>query len=260
MSAVCNNNRHSKLVIRVLVLIMMTGSITGCVYLRLLEFKRQLADFDQYFQVEAGDDFTLIFKKPILYRDDFNYLTKLQPSGTEHLPSGTRSFYEFKKIDSEGRIAEPHVDLRLTLNFNKDDILTHWTYSPIFLAMVPAEFLEVSLRSLGSSKINRSKRQVKADLSKMGEIKAQVPTKNDIGSVLGAPLQVIPRENEERLLYRFKLQTTTEEQDAEERQFTLVKLDFNSQTQQLLKVSGRFVGMKLSVDYRKFQQKSSTEL
>ena len=230
--------------------------ITACVYLRLLEFKNQLANFDQNFSVEAKGDFTLLCKDPVLYRGDFDYLAKLQPSRTEILSRGIQTYYAFEKIDKDGKILKPPVELGITLTFNERDLLISITYSPIFLAMVPADFLEASLRSLGSSTINRSKRQIRADLIKVDNLSG-IPTKTDIEAVLGIPLQTLPRENAERLLYRFKLKTTKVEEGYEERQFTPLKLDFDSKTQKLLRMSGRFAGLKLAVDYRKFREKSN---
>ena len=232
------------------------ASITGCVYLRLLDFKNQLAKFDQNFSVEAKDDFTLLCKVPVLYRDDFDYLAKLEPSRTKFRAREVQTFYAFEKINIEGIVIKPPVELEITLTFNESDLLTSITYSPIFLAMVPADFLEASLRSLGSSTVNRSKRQIRADLIKVDKL-AGIPTKTDIETVLGIPLQTIPRENAERLLYRFKLKTTKVEEGYEERQFTSVKLDFDLKTQKLLRMSGRFAGLKLAVDYRKFREKDN---
>ncbi len=228
-------------------------SLTGCVYLRLLEFKNQLAKFDQNFSVEAKDDFTLLCKVPVLYRDDFDYLAKLEPSRTEILSRGVKTYYAFEKIDKDGKIIKPPIELEITLTFNESDLLTGITYSPIFLAMVPADFLEASLRSLGSSTVNRSKRQIRADLIEVEKL-VGIPTKTDIEAILGIPLQTTLRENAERLLYRFKLKTTKIEEGYEDRQFAPVKLDFDSNTQKLLRMSGRFAGLKLAVDYRKFRE------
>ncbi len=232
-----------------------TLSITSCVYLRLLEFKNQLAKFDQNFSVEAKDDFKLLCKNPVLYRQDFEYLAKLKPSRTEILSKSKQSIYTFEKIDNEGKIIEPLVKLQITLTFNEEDLLTGIIYSPIFLTMVPANFLEASLRSLGSSTVNRSKRQIRANLIKVEKL-SDIPTKKEIEAVLGPPIEIIPRADIERLLYRFKLETTKIEEGYEERQFTQVKLDFDPNTQKLLRMSGRFVGLKLAVDYRKFKDKN----
>ena len=78
------------------------ASITGCVNLRLLEFKNQLAEFDQNFSVEVNGDFTLLCKVPVLYRGDFDYLAKLEPSRTEILSRVMQTFYLFEKIDKDG--------------------------------------------------------------------------------------------------------------------------------------------------------------
>ena len=44
--------------------------ISGCVFLRLLEVKRQLNDFNNYFQINDQNEFSLVFLKPVLHTDD----------------------------------------------------------------------------------------------------------------------------------------------------------------------------------------------
>lgn len=230
--------------------------LSGCVYVRLLAVKQQLSKFDTYFRVNVSDVFNLEFNKPVLFREDFDNLAKLSPSRTEPLSGGKRTVYELQKLNSDGRLAEPQVPMEFILEFDEKDMLTSWTFSSVFLAMFPAEFLEISLRALGASKIFRARRQVRADLSKIDIGSARLPRRQTIESVLGLPLQVVKRENAERLLYRFKLKAEKVEAGYEERQFTLLKLDFDSRTHELLKMSGRFVGMKIAVDYRKFRSES----
>ena len=246
-------NIHARWV-RWFCLAVVIASITGCVNLRLLEFKNQLAEFDQNFSVEVKGDFTLLCKVPVLYRGDFDYLAKLEPSRTAILSRGMQTFYLFEKIDKDEKMIKPSVELGISLTFNENDLLTSITFSPIFLAMVPADFVEASLRSLGSAAVNRFKRQIRADVIKVSKLNAPIPTKTDIEAVLGIPLQTIPRENAERLLYRFKLKTTKVEEGYEDHQFTPVTLDFDPKTQKLLRMSGRFAGLKLAVDYRKFRE------
>lgn len=241
---------------KLFLIITVLALLPSCVYLRLLEVKRQLSDFDEYFATKETDSFTLQFKKPVLFREDLDFLTKLQPSQTKDIANGKRTVYILEKVDQEGNVTDPQVDLQFTLDFDNNDRLIRWIYSPLFLSMVPAEFLEISLRSLGNSKVIQSKRQLRADLSQIHGLSTTLPVRQDIESVLGSPLQVIDGEDNQRLLYRFRLVTNKVEEGYEERQFTLVKLDFSPITNKLVKTSGRFIGLKISVDYRKFQRNS----
>jgi hypothetical protein len=46
----------------------------GCVYLRLLAFKRQLADFDRHFTLQTDDGLRLGCLTPVLLPEDFRWL------------------------------------------------------------------------------------------------------------------------------------------------------------------------------------------
>ena len=48
--------------------------LAGCVYLRLLAFKRQLADFDRHFPLRTDDGLRLGCLTPVLLPEDFRWL------------------------------------------------------------------------------------------------------------------------------------------------------------------------------------------
>lgn len=48
--------------------------LAGCVYLRLLAFKRQLADFDRHFTLRTDDGLRLGCLAPVLLPEDFWWL------------------------------------------------------------------------------------------------------------------------------------------------------------------------------------------
>ena len=102
-------------------------------------------DFDQNFAIVATDEFSLYFKDPILYSDDFISLSKLQPSVSSALQSGVRWRYLFRKVDEQDVVIKPEIKFYFDLNFNQEDRLNQVSFSALFLQMAPAEFLEVSL-------------------------------------------------------------------------------------------------------------------
>ena len=121
-------------------------SLTGCFYwIRAYQTYRQMNDFDQNFAIVATDEFSLYFKDPILYSDDFISLSKLQPSVSSALQSGVRWRYLFRKVDEQDVVIKPEIKFYFDLNFNQEDRLNQVSFSALFLQMAPAEFLEVSL-------------------------------------------------------------------------------------------------------------------
>lgn len=233
-------------------LLMLCSFLTGCVYWRLYQTKLQMEEFDRYFSVEVTDHFIWHFKDPLLYSDDFVELSKLQPTSSEHKGTGKLERYRFYKADSGSRPATPAVEFMFDLRFNADDRLTDWSFSPVFLQIAPPEFLELSLRSLAGAEINEEKRQLKADTSSITKISAQFPKKSEILARFGAPLTIDHQKTEEIYIYHFLLDTPNIENGYEERALSEVRLTFDNITQDMIKMSGRFAGLKISIDYRKF--------
>src|SRR2546430_6257391 len=54
--------------------------LTGCVWLRLLAFKEQLADLDRYVKVDDRKGLAFHFLEPVLYADDVRELLQMEPT------------------------------------------------------------------------------------------------------------------------------------------------------------------------------------
>lgn len=241
---------------KLLIICVLLSMLGGCVWLRLLELKNQLAEFDRYFASKTDEKgYTLNFKEPVVSADDLIYLSKVHPGWKKTTPERQRWFYDFKKIDASGQFIEPTVNIVHQLGFNEQNLLDRWTFPPNLLAMTPAPFLELSLRGLGFSSIFRSKRQVKANFDKLPKVTAPVPVKQDVVGVLGVPLEIQKTDYGSLYIYHFQLDTDQVKPGYEERKFMEFKLGFAANTDKLLKVWGKFMGMKISIDYRKLAAK-----
>ncbi len=232
------------------------SSLTGCFYwMRAYQTYLQMDDFDQHFTITAGNEFQLIFKDPILYNDDFISLSKLQPSQKSTTATGETWHYWFHKVDLEDKIIKPEVTFYFDLDFNQQERLTQWSFSQLFLQIAPAEFLEISIRSLGGAEINQGKRQIKANTDLIEKIDTVLPQKAQVLSQLGAPLKIEHKEGRDIYLYHFLLQTPSVEEGYEDRRLTVVKLSFDKSNDELIKMSGRFIGLKISINYQKYVKK-----
>ncbi len=244
-------------------LLFLISTLTGCFYwIRAYQTYLQMDDFDKNFSISVTDEFSVNFKDPLLYSDDFISLAKLKSSAIMPLKSGKRWRYLFRKVDQEGREVEPEIKFYFDLSFNSEDRLITWSFSSLFLQIAPSDFLEASFRSLSGAKINRGKRQLKANADSITKIESELPKKMQVLSQLGEPL-VIEQKNEKNLEiyhYHFQLQTEDIEEGYEDRTLSIVKLYFDQITQELIKMSGRFVGLKISIDYRKFLDKRQENL
>jgi len=247
--------RFTKSLFNTLLLSFFLLTLSGCVYVRLLEAKNQLADFERNFRVQVTDDyFHLDFLNPVLLSDDFRYLTKLHPSRIEKLSQGYRWYLDFHQMDSGD---QPGKTIVFGMTFNGKGKLSGWDFSPVFLEMAPAAFLEASIRSLGKGKVDEGRRQLKVDAEDLPKVSAPPPNRKKILEVLGSPAEQAEKDGMTLYVYRFKAEAIPTGEEDEKRQVAVAKLYFNPVTDELIKMSSRFVGLKIAIDYRRLAQSSS---
>jgi len=234
-------------------ILFLISTLTGCFYwLRAYQTYLQMDDFDQHFAITAADEFNISFKDPILYNEDFVSLSKLHPSVKTTIDKGESWRYWFRKVDLQGDIVQPEVKFYFNLSFNQEQRLTRWSFSNLFLQMAPAEFLEISIRSLGGAEINQGKRQIKANTDLIEKIDADLPQREQVLSQLGTPLEIEHEAAQDVYHYHFQLETEDIKEGYEDRALSVVKLIFDNNTDELIKMSGRFIGLKISINYKKF--------
>ncbi|WP_031435715.1 hypothetical protein [Methylomarinum vadi] len=240
---------------RLLLLFSLLSTMTGCFYWwRAYQTYLQMDEFDEHFAISVEDSFIVHFKDPILLSDDFVSLAKLKPSEIQATKNGKLWKYRFRKIDNDGRLVVPEVQFSFDLAFDKDDQISAWSFSPLFLQIAPPEFLELSFRSLGSAEINKGKRQLKVDTDKIAKINTELPLKSVVLQKLGEPLAIEKKSDQEIFTYHFELEAYDIEEGYEDRKLSVVKLTFDRESDELIKMSGRFAGLKISINYRKYQQ------
>lgn len=239
---------------RIALIILLSCLLSGCLaWYRVYQTYRQLDEFDKHFAIVAKNDFTLEFKHPLLLSEDFVTLSKLQPSEKTKLERSQRWRYQFKKITEQGEIIQPEITFFFDLTFNKIERLTSWTFSPLFLQIAPADFIEASLRSIAGADINEAKQQLHANHAAIEKIASQLPQKASVLAQLGEPLEITTEAETEIYRYHFQLQTRGIEEGYEDRALNAVRLTFDLKTHELVKMSGRFAGLKISINYRNYQ-------
>ena len=242
-----------KRVLRVICLLVLAGSLSGCIYwIRAYQTYLQMGEFDRYFKTVSSDEFTLQFKEPILYSKDFVSLSKLYASQDIPTTEGRRWRYWFRKVDANNKVIVPEIKFYSDLNFNKEGRIIAWSFSSLFLQIAPPKFIEVSLRSLGGAEIDKEKRQLRGNTQFLDKISEDLPRKSTVLAQLGKPLEVNDEGDVEVYVYHFLLETHHIEKGYEDRAQSEVKLSFDKKTGELIRMSGRFAGLKISINYRKF--------
>lgn len=237
------------------------GTQTGCLeWLHAYQTYLQMEEFDRYFAVTSNDDFTVHFKEPRLFSDDFVALAKLHASSEEKTAEGKRWRYWFRKVGKDNKLISPEISFYCELVFNTEDKVTEWSFSRLFLQIAPPEFLEASFRSLGGAEINEDKKQLRAKAAFIDKIAADLPKKATVISHLGAPLEIEDQEKEEIYKYQFRLDARDIEEGYEDRALSEVKLTFDKTTNELIKMAGRFAGLKISINYRNYQEDDDSKV
>ncbi|MEI6707366.1 MAG: hypothetical protein WCK96_09560 [Methylococcales bacterium] len=247
--------------LRLIGLLIIVLSLSGCMYwVRAYQTYLQMSNFDSHFSfsvTEAGD-FTLHFKEPILFSEDFVSLSKLYASEDIPIKDGGRRWrYWFRKLDAKGQIIKPEIKFYSDLYFNNEKKITAWSFSSLFLQIAPQKFLEASLRAIGGGKIDKEKRQLRANPEGLEKVAAQLPKKPAIIAQLGEPLTITDEIDKEIYSYRFLLATPRIEEGYEDRVFNEVQITFDKKTQELIRMKGRFAGLKASINYKKLQESPS---
>jgi hypothetical protein len=235
-------------------LLLLIFALSGCVWLRMLEMKSQLANFDENFRTQTTDHFVLQFLHPVLYSDDYITLAKVHPSIKATVETGTRWKQVFHKLDARERVKSGATDVIFTFDFNKEDKLTGWDFSPTFLAMVPPQFLEASLRSLGKGKVDEARKQLRVRPEDLPKLSSRPPTIKDIQASLGDPAEQGEEDGLKLYVYRFRTDTMFIQPEYQERRNAYAKLYFDPKTDELQKVMARFLGLKFAVDFRNLVQ------
>lgn len=224
----------------------------GCVWLRLLEIKNQLADFDVSMGTEVRDShFILHFRKPVLLSEDFVYLSKLRPSRTETLEQGGYRWYLDFRIDPSTNAEQRRKRISFGMTFDRKNRLTAFDFSPLFMEMAPRAFLEASIRSLGHGKIDEEKRQLKVDPEDLPRLVSALPKSDEITRVLGSPQEVEQEAGLRVLIYRFLAESLPVDREYEDRRIAEARLYFDPKRDEMIGLKGRFAGLKLTIDYRR---------
>ncbi len=228
--------------------------LTGCMpWLRAYQVYLQLNEFEQNFFVEQSDGFVLNFKHPVMYDQDFIDLSGLHPSARNSNVIGESWRYRFVKVDDRQQPVVPEVAFSIDLQFNRYQRLSRFRLSSLFLKMAPSVFLDASIRALAGAEIDQTGKKLKASAD--GQIQMtdeQLPTILSITQALGEPAQVLPMaDGKQRYDYFFLMRTQQIKPGYENRALSEVKLTFD-RNDRLIKMSGRFAGLKLAINYLKF--------
>jgi hypothetical protein len=158
--------------------------LSGCVYLRLLELKKQLGNFDRHFVLQTEDGLALLCQHPVLLNDDIRWIG-LEPEHTKRLGHAEQWQVRWVKQLPPGVTEKTQFDIVVELTFANAK-LTRAAIPERYFAVMPKQFLVGVIKSLGHGKIDKSARQIDAAVSS-ADVAAARPTLPALDKLLGAP-------------------------------------------------------------------------
>ncbi len=143
--------------------------LSGCIWLRLLDMKSQMEDFDRWFTVPEGLPFTLIAKKPVLEPTDPEFIfggppTIIEPATPER---DERRIWRWMKIAMPGDPPAAGVALDLAA-LVQDGKVNVFSVPMRFSSLVPRTPMLELMRAFGKAKVDRSTRSAKTDVQVAG--------------------------------------------------------------------------------------------
>jgi hypothetical protein len=182
---------------------------SGCVYLRLLELKRQIDRFDNFFGLQTQNGLSIICHTPVLRTSDVRWIG-LKPENVKALGAAEQWRVRWIKQLPPGVKEQLEYDIVLELWFANEK-LTRVTIPERYFSIMPKDFLVGVIRSLGQGKINKSQKKIDATVS-AADVAAARPSLPSMDKLLGQPTE----EYEEGLntIVRYRYIPSTEESRA----------------------------------------------
>lgn len=163
-----------------------TFLLGGCVYLRLLELKKQLGQFDRHFDLRTEDGVRILCRTPVLLADDVRWLGLL-PETTKKIGSAEQWHIRWAKELPPGKKDTGSFYLALDLMFVEGK-LSGVAIPESYFALLPKPFVLGVIKSLGGARVDKSKRVAEA-LVGSEQVALARPDLPNIDKVLGLPTE-----------------------------------------------------------------------
>lgn len=213
----------------------------GCIYLRLLELKLQLDDFDRHFAFETQTGLTLVLRSPVLRADDVRWIG-FKPETIRRDQDAEHWHVRWVKELPPGVQEKLTYDLALDLDFTEGR-LARVQIPEKYFAMLPKEFAAGLIRSVGRGRVDKTARRLDTTVAD-GPAATLRPLLPALATMLGAPTELRTAGTETMTRYRYR--PVTPEAGAAHFEMTL---HFDTASGELLRWHGRTPVGNVSFDF-----------
>jgi hypothetical protein len=181
--------------------------LSGCVYLRLLEIKKQLKDFDKNFAVSGETELVIECKNPVMLDKDMSYLIGARPlEKTLENESTVWWEYRFTRVrhSDSGEAAGPLDELRLALRMDHGRMRAV-AVPENFLLLFSRTVLLETLRSAADAQVLETRKMARSRTRLTPAAQAELPNLEKARALLGRPLEEKDKRGLKTLYYRYRI-------------------------------------------------------
>lgn len=215
--------------------------LSGCVYLRLLELKRQIDRFDQFFGLQTHDGLAILCHEPVLRTSDVRWIG-LMPESVKKLGAAEQWQVRWVKQLPAGVQEKAEYDIVLELGF-ANERLTKLKVPERYFALMPKHFVIGVIRSLGRGKIDKTGKRIDAVVGG-ADLAAARPDLPSIDKLLGRPSEEFVEGANTIVRYRYVPSTRESRAGVFDMQLT-----FETRSGELLKWQGTTPVGKIGFDF-----------
>lgn len=216
---------------------------SGCVYLRLLELKKQLGKFEEFFGIQTADGLAIVCHKPVLLSGDIRWIG-VKPEQTKKL--GHAEQWRVRWVKQLPPTVKEDVEFDITLDLSfAEDRLSRIAIPEKYFAVLPKPFLVAVIKSLGQGRVDKADKKIEAAVS-AAEIATTRPNLPGIDRLLGKPSE--EKEEGTTTIVRYRYMPSTKEPRAEA--FDM-HLTFDTKSGELLKWQGLTPVGRVGFDFAK---------
>lgn len=180
--------------------------LSGCVYLRLLEVKKQLQNFDDNFALGGRSELAIEFKKPVIRIKDTRFLIGADPA-RETNDGEPRAHYDFELVRVSTESHPPPLSrLTLDLAFDKGK-LSKIIVPETFMLLFPRNVIVDTLKQAKDADVFELKKLARARIQLSPHVDAELPSRTKTEMLMGPPLEVRQEENLHTLVYHYTITT-----------------------------------------------------
>jgi hypothetical protein len=207
--------------------------LSGCVYLHLLQLKRQLADFDRHFTLQTDKGVRLNCLEPVLLAEDVRWLG-FEPASVRTIGQADQWHLRWLKQKAADDGAEGSFEIAFDLFF-ADEKLTALSIPDRYFSVLPKSVVVNSIKSLGGARVDKKDRRVESQVRlALDDASQPWPTRATIASVLGRPTE--ESTEDDRLTWRYRFVSAD---PARKGKAIHLRFSFDPATEKLVQIRGQ---------------------